>query len=327
MATSGFGFARFSDCPAACILTSMEIDQQTRIGWIGTGVMGVSMCGHLLDRGHPIIVYNRTKARAQSLVDRGATWADSPKKVAEQSDVVFTMVGFPRDVREVYFGRDGALEGTRRGSVVVDMTTTQPTLAREIEAAAREKGILSLDAPVSGGDVGAQNATLSIMVGGDEVAFRAVRPLFEAMGRNIVYQGPAGAGQHTKMCNQIVIAGTMVGVCESLLYGYKAGLNLETMLSSISGGAAGCWTLTHLAPRILQRNFDPGFFVQHFIKDMGVALDEARRMNLSLPGLALVQQLYLAVQAQGHGKLGTHALMLALEQMSGVTVDQHHQPS
>lgn len=305
----------------------MEITQQTRIGWIGTGVMGVSMCGHLMDRGHAVIVYNRTKAKAQPLVDRGAIWADSPGQVAEQTDVVFTMVGFPHDVRAVYFGSGGTLEGARRGSIVVDMTTTQPTLAREIEAAAREKDILSLDAPVSGGDIGARNATLSIMVGGDEVAFRTVRPLFEAMGKNVVYQGPGGAGQHTKMCNQIVIAGTMIGVCESLLYGYKAGLNLETMLSSISGGAAGCWTLTHLAPRILQRNFDPGFFVQHFIKDMGIALDEARRMNLSLPGLALVHQLYLAVQAQGHGKLGTHALILALEQMSGVTVDQHHQPS
>mgnify|MGYP000940112468 CR=1 FL=1 len=277
------------------------------------------MCGHLMARGYAMTVYNRTRAKAQHLIDRGATWADSPRAVAERSDVTFTMVGFPQDVREVYFGDDGVLAGAKPGSAVVDMTTTQPSLAREIEAAARDKGVVALDAPVSGGDVGARNATLSIMVGGDEATFRALMPLFEAMGKNIVYQGPAGSGQHTKMCNQIVIAGTMIGVCEALLYGYKAGLKLETMLQSISGGAAGCWTLDNLAPRIVRRNFDPGFFVRHFIKDMGIALDEAQRMQLSLPGLALVHQLYVAVQAQGHGHLGTHALMLALEQMSNIT--------
>ncbi|HOQ84419.1 MAG TPA: NAD(P)-dependent oxidoreductase [Phycisphaerae bacterium] len=297
----------------------MKITPQTRIGWIGTGVMGASMCGHLMARGYAMTVYNRTRAKAQHLIDRGATWADSPRAVAERSDVTFTMVGFPQDVREVYFGDDGVLAGAKPGSAVVDMTTTQPSLAREIEAAARDKGVVALDAPVSGGDVGARNATLSIMVGGDEATFRALMPLFEAMGKNIVYQGPAGSGQHTKMCNQIVIAGTMIGVCEALLYGYKAGLKLETMLQSISGGAAGCWTLDNLAPRIVRRNFDPGFFVRHFIKDMGIALDEAQRMQLSLPGLALVHQLYVAVQAQGHGHLGTHALMLALEQMSNIT--------
>ncbi|HOA73492.1 MAG TPA: NAD(P)-dependent oxidoreductase [Phycisphaerae bacterium] len=297
----------------------MKITPQTRIGWIGTGVMGASMCGHLMARGYAMTVYNRTRAKAQPLIDRGATWADSPRAVAERSDVTFTMVGFPQDVREVYFGDDGVLAGAKPGSAVVDMTTTQPSLAREIEAAARDKGVVALDAPVSGGDVGARNATLSIMVGGDEATFRALMPLFEAMGKNIVYQGPAGSGQHTKMCNQIVIAGTMIGVCEALLYGYKAGLKLETMLQSISGGAAGCWTLDNLAPRIVRRNFDPGFFVRHFIKDMGIALDEAQRMQLSLPGLALVHQLYVAVQAQGHGHLGTHALMLALEQMSNIT--------
>lgn len=298
----------------------MNITPQTRIGWIGTGVMGASMCGHLMDRGHPAVVFNRTKSKTQPLLDRGATCAASPREVASQADVVFTMVGFPADVREVYFGPDGVLAGAAAGCIVVDMTTTEPSLAREIELAARAKGVIALDAPVSGGDVGAKNATLSIMVGGDERAFSAVRPLFEAMGKNIVRQGAAGSGQHTKMCNQIVIAGTMVGVCESLLYGYKAGLNLESMLASISGGAAGCWTLNNLAPRIMKRDFDPGFFVRHFVKDMGIALDEARRMNLSLPGLALVHQLYMAVQAQGHGHLGTHALMLALERMSAVEV-------
>lgn len=298
----------------------MNITPQTRIGWIGTGVMGASMCGHLMERGHAATVYNRTQAKAQPLLDKGAAWARTPRAVAEQADVIFTMVGFPHDVREVYFGEAGVLAGAKAGSILVDMTTTQPSLAREIEAAARDQGAIAMDAPVSGGDVGAKNATLSIMVGGDKPAFDALRPLFEAMGKSIVYQGSAGAGQHTKMCNQIVIAGTMIGVCESLLYGHRAGLNLETMLQSISGGAAGCWTLNHLAPRIIQRDFDPGFFVRHFVKDMGIALDEARRMQLSLPGLALVHQLYLAVQAQGHGKLGTHALMLALEQLSAVQV-------
>jgi len=296
-------------------------DSKPRIGWIGTGVMGVPMCGHILDEGYPVTVYNRTKEKALDLLDQGAVWAGSSKAVAEASDIVFTIVGFPPDVREVYFGDDGILEGVKEGSIVVDMTTTQPSLAEEIAAAAEKKGVSAVDAPVSGGDVGAKNGTLSIMVGGEEDAVEKVRPLFELLGKNIVYEGPAGSGQHTKMCNQIVIAGTMVGVCESLLYGYKAGLDLDTMLEAISGGAAGCWTLNNLAPRILRRNFDPGFFVNHFIKDMGIALDEAKRMRISLPGLALVHQLYLAVKAQGHGKLGTHALMLALERISNVEVE------
>jgi 3-hydroxyisobutyrate dehydrogenase len=288
----------------------------TRIGWVGTGVMGLSMCGHLLAKGHPVTVYNRTRDKAQPLVAKGAVWAASPRAVAEAADVVMTIVGFPPDVRDVYLGTQGILAGARAGQVFVDLTTTQPSLSREIDAAARAKGAYAVDAPVSGGDVGARNATLSIMVGGDAGAVAAVTPLLQALGRTIVHQGEAGAGQHTKMCNQIVIAGTMIGVCEALLYGHKAGLDLETMLRSISGGAAGCWTLDNLAPRILKRNFDPGFMVDHFVKDMGIALDEARRMHLPMPGLALVHQLYTAVQAQGHGRCGTHALMLALEQMS-----------
>ncbi len=296
----------------------MTTTPQTRIGWIGTGVMGASMCGHLMDRGHPATVYNRTRAKAQPLLDKGAVWADSPRAVAQASELIFTMVGFPADVREVYFGDDGILAGAKPGSILVDMTTTQPSLAIEIALAAAGRGLTALDAPVSGGDVGAKNAALSIMVGGDESVFNAVRPLLEAMGKSIIYQGGMGAGQHTKMCNQIVIAGTMIGVCESLLYGHQAGLNLETVLQSISGGAAGCWTLTNLAPRVLKRNFDPGFFVEHFVKDMGIALDEAGRMGLSLPGLALVHQLYRAVQAQGHARLGTHALTLALAHISNI---------
>lgn len=293
------------------------ITLETRVGWVGAGVMGRSMCGHVLAKRHPVTLHTRTKETAAALLERGAVWADSPRAVAEAADVVFTIVGFPPDVREVYLGERGLLAGARPGAALVDMTTTEPTLAREIYEAARAKRVATVDAPVSGGDVGARHATLSIMVGGDRAVVEWLMPLFETMGKSIVYQGGPGAGQHAKMCNQIVIAGTMIGMCESLLYGYKAGLDLETMLQSIRGGAAGCWSLDNYAPRILARNFDPGFFVEHFIKDMKIALDEAGRMGLSLPGLALVHQLYLAVRAQGHGRLGTHALMLGLETLSG----------
>lgn len=299
-----------------------EVDPKTtKLGWIGTGVMGRWMCQHLMDLGYGMTVYNRTKSKAKPLIDDGATWAESPSEVAAASDVIFTIVGFPPDVREVYLGDNGILKGTQPSSIIVDMTTTEPSLAQEIYAQAKEQDVSSVDAPVSGGDVGAREARLSIMVGGDEAAVQTVMPLFDAMGKNIVHQGGTGAGQHTKMCNQITISGTMIGVCEGLIYGHKAGLDLETMLSSISGGAAACWSLDNLAPRVLKRDFDPGFFVEHFIKDMSIALDEARKMNLSLPGLALVHQLYTAVQAQGHGRLGTQALLLALEQMSGAEVD------
>ncbi len=293
---------------------------ETRIGWIGTGVMGGPMCGHLMAKGYGMTVHTRGKDKAGALLARGAAWADSPRAVAEASDVVFTMVGFPPDVRDVTLGDRGVLSGGRKGSILVDMTTTEPSLAREIYAVARSKNIHSIDAPVSGGDVGAREARLSIMVGGDREAVNAVMPLLQAMGKTIVYQGEAGAGQHAKMCNQIVIAGTMIGVCESLIYGHKAGLDLPVMLSSIRGGAAACWALENLAPRILNRNFDPGFFVDHFVKDMGIALAEAKRMNLALPGLALVHQMYVALQASGGGRNGTQALMLVLEQLASIKV-------
>jgi 3-hydroxyisobutyrate dehydrogenase len=291
---------------------------KTRVGWMGTGVMGKSMCGHLISKGYKVTVYNRTKAKAQSLLDAGATWAETPKQVAEKSDVVFAIVGFPRDVREVFLAPQGTLAGSRPGMVLVDMTTSEPSLAREIAEAASAKGVASVDAPVSGGDVGAKNATLSIMVGGGAEAVEAVRPLLECMGKTVVHQGPPGAGQHTKMVNQILIATNMIGVCEALLYGYKAGLDLKTVLQSVGGGAAASWSLNNLGPRIIDRNFEPGFFVEHFVKDMGIALDEAKRMNLALPGLALANQLYVAVQAQGWARKGTQALMLALEQLSNV---------
>ena len=292
---------------------------QIKIGWVGTGVMGRWMCQHVIDLGYTATIFTRTKSKADPLLKAGATWANSPAEVAESSDIIFTIVGFPDDVRQVYLGENGILTTAKSGSIVVDMTTTEPSLAVEVHQAARAQGISSIDAPVSGGDVGAREARLAIMIGGDQEAVDAIHPLFEAMGQNIVYQGEAGSGQHTKMCNQITIAGTMIGVCEALLYGAKAGLDLEIMLSTISKGAAGCWSLENLAPRVLKRNFDPGFFVEHFIKDMGIALDEAKRMGISLPGLSLVHQLYLATQAQGHGRLGTHALMLALEKLSGIS--------
>ncbi len=290
---------------------------RTTVAWIGTGVMGAAMCGHLLKAGYRVSVHTRTRAKAQPLLDLGATWAESPRVAAIGADVILTMVGFPRDVRSVYFGHEGLLHSAKPGTILIDMTTTEPSLSREIAVAAAAKGVTAIDAPVSGGDVGAKHATLSIMIGGAPEAVETIRPLLDLLGRKIVHQGSAGAGQHTKLCNQIVIAGAMVGVCESLLYGYKSGLDLPRMLESIRGGAAACWTLDHLAPRILQRNFDPGFFVEHFVKDMGIALDEAARMGLTLPGLTLAHDLYQRVQRLGHGRSGTHALMLALEELSG----------
>ncbi|GAB4135907.1 MAG: NAD(P)-dependent oxidoreductase [Planctomycetaceae bacterium] len=292
---------------------------ETKIGWIGTGVMGSSMCGHLIDAGFSATIYTRSKEKAQSLLDQGATWADSPKAVAEASDVIFSIVGFPSDVRSVMLCPErGALAGCKEGNVLVDMTTSDPSLAVEIAEEAAKKGVSSVDAPVSGGDVGAKNGTLSIMIGGEKDVVDALQPCWDAMGKTIVYQGGPGAGQHTKMVNQTLIATNMIGVCEALLYGYKAGLDLPTVMESVSTGAAGSWSLSNLGPRIIDNNFDPGFFVEHFIKDMGIALAEAKKMKLSLPGLALAHQLYLAVQAQGHGRDGTHALQLALCSLANV---------
>ncbi len=291
---------------------------QTKLGWIGTGVMGSSMVGHLIDAGFSATVFSRTKSKANGVLAKGATWADSPKAVAQASNVVFSIVGFPSDVREVMLGGDGALAGSKEGNVLVDMTTSEPSLAVEIANAGKERGVASVDAPVSGGDVGAKNGTLSIMIGGEQDIVEALQPCWDAMGKTIVYQGPAGSGQHTKMVNQTLIATNMIGVCEALLYGYKAGLDLPTVMNSVETGAAGSWSLSNLGPRIMDNNFGPGFFVEHFIKDMGIALAEAKKMGLSLPGLALAHQLYLALQAQGHGRDGTHALELALAQLSGV---------
>ena len=291
---------------------------KTRLGWIGTGVMGSSMCGHLLERGFAVTVFNRTRSRTEGLLSKGAQWADSPKAVAAASDIVFTIVGYPADVRHVTLADDGTLAGSKPGNILVDMTTSEPSLAVEIAAAAGKKGVHSVDAPVSGGDVGAREARLSIMIGGDKEVVAALTPCFEALGKTIIHQGGPGAGQHTKMVNQTLIAANMVGICEALIYGYKAGLDLPTVLQSVSSGAAGSWSLSNLGPRIIEGNFAPGFFVEHFIKDMGVALAEAKRMGISLPGLALANQLYIALAAQGHARDGTHALALALASLSGI---------
>jgi 3-hydroxyisobutyrate dehydrogenase len=233
---------------------------RTRIGWIGTGVMGSSMCGHLIDRGFACTVYNRTRDKAAGLLDKGAAWADSPARVAEQSDVIFTIVGFPADVRKVVLGDEGSLAGSKPGTILVDMTTSEPLLAIEIADAARQRGVWSVDAPVSGGDIGAREARLSIMIGGESPAVQALAPCWEAMGKTIVHQGVSGAGQHTKMVNQILIATNMIGVCEALLYAYRAGLDLNTVMQSVASGAAGSWSLSNLGPRIIGNNFAPGFF-------------------------------------------------------------------
>jgi 3-hydroxyisobutyrate dehydrogenase len=279
---------------------------KTRTGWIGTGVMGRSMCGHLIAAGYKVTLFTRTKEKAKDLIEKGATWAGSPRDVATASDVVISIVSFPRDVREVMLGEDGALAGCKSGNVLIDMTTSEPSLAIEIAERAEEKGVISIDAPVSGGDVGARNARLSIMIGGNADTVAALEPVWKAMGQKWVRQGGPGAGQHTKMVNQILIATGMIGVCEALLYGYKAGLNLETVLESVGSGAAGSWSLSNYGPRIIAGNFDPGFFVEHFIKDMGIALAESKRMGIAVPGLALAEQLYQAVAAQGHARKGTH---------------------
>ena len=291
---------------------------KTRIGWIGTGVMGRSMCGHLIAAGYQATVFNRTAEKAKPLVEQGAKLAESPQAVALASDVVFTIVGFPRDVREVTLGPDGTLASAKAGTVLVDMTTSEPSLAIEIDQAAKAKKVHAVDAPVSGGDVGAREARLSIMIGGEKEVVDALQPLFETMGKTIVYQGPAGAGQHTKVVNQVLIASNMIGVCEGLLYAFKAGLDLNVVLQSVSSGAAGSWSLSNLGPRMIAGNFEPGFFVEHFLKDMGIALAESRRMKLSLPGLALAEQLYRAVEAQGFGRKGTQALMLALAHLAAI---------
>jgi 3-hydroxyisobutyrate dehydrogenase len=283
-------------------------DQTLQVGFIGLGIMGRSMAGHLQRSGHALHVYNRSRGGAEPLLAAGASWHDTPGALAERCDVVFTIVGFPADVEALYLGRDGLVERARPGSLLVDMTTSSPGLAVRIAEAAAARGIDALDAPVSGGEIGARDARLSIMVGGTPAAFGRARPLLRLMGPNVVLQAGPGSGQHTKMCNQIVIASTMLGVCEGLAYAQRAGLDPQTVLASIGSGAAGSFLLTHMAPRMLQGDFAPGFFTEHFIKDMGIALTEAQRMKLDLPGLSQAKRLYDLLAARGHGRDGTQVL-------------------
>ena len=291
------------------------------IGWVGTGVMGVSMCGHVLDAGYPVTVTTRTRSKAEDLIARGATWAGTPAEVAAASDISFAIVGNPQDVREVFLGPDGLLSGASACNVLVDMTTSEPTLAVEIAKTCSGRDVAAIDAPVSGGDIGARNGTLSIMIGGDREAVERVRPIFETMGKTIVRQGGPGAGQHTKAVNQILIATAMIGLSEALLYGQQAGLDLDTVMESVSGGAAGSWSLSNYGPRILGGDFEPGFFVDHFVKDMGIALREAAAMRLPAPGLAMAHELYVSLQAQGLGRKGTQSLILALAGLAGLEWD------
>ena len=290
--------------------------ENTQLGWIGTGVMGRSMCGHLIDAGDQMTVFTRTPSKAAHLVEKGAKLVDSPKAVAKESDVIFSIVGFPEDVTEVLLGESGAIHSCKPGAIFVDMTTSRPSLAEHLAVEASAMNASCIDAPVSGGDLGARNASLSIMIGGEEEPVAHVMPLFQRMGKTIVHQGGPGRGQHTKMVNQTLIASGMIAVCEALLYASKAGLDIETVLQSVGSGAAGSWSLANLAPRMIQGDFAPGFYVEHFIKDMKIALEEAAAMNLALPGLALAHQLYQAVSAQGHSKDGTQALILALAKLN-----------
>ncbi|KAF6141728.1 hypothetical protein GIB67_027906 [Kingdonia uniflora] len=291
----------------------------TKLGWIGTGVMGRSMCTHLIKAGYTLTIFTRTPSKAQPLLDIGATFADSPLAVAEASDIVFSIVGYPSDVQSVLIGTNGALHGLRRGGVLVDMTTSDPSLAVDISNAAREKGCVSIDAPVSGGDRGAKNGTLAIFAGGEEDVVERMKPLFDCLGK-VSYMGGAGKGQYAKLANQITIASTMVGLVEGMVYACKAGLDVEVFLNAISTGAAGSKSLDLYGIRILKRDFEAGFFVNHFVKDLGICLRECQSMGLALPGLALAQQLYLSLQAHGEGSLGTQALILALERLNNVSL-------
>ena len=285
-----------------------------KIGFIGIGVMGAPMAGHLLKAGYSVAVYARRKEAADALVSQGAEFCSSIAQCAKGRDAVITMVGFPKDVEEVYFGEQGILQNASTGTILIDMTTTSPRLSLRIAQAAAKKGLCALDAPVSGGDVGARQATLSIMVGGDPAVYQAYLPLFQAMGKQVVYEGPAGSGQHTKMANQIALGGAIAGVCEALAYGKRAGLDLPTMLQSISAGAAGSWQMSNMAPRMLASDFAPGFFIKHYIKDMDIALQEAEGFGLHMQVLEEVRKMYVALAQEGKENLGTQALYQYYEQ-------------
>jgi 3-hydroxyisobutyrate dehydrogenase len=283
------------------------------IGFIGIGVMGASMAGHLMDAGYRVYVYTRTRVKAQGLLDKGAVWEPNPAALAPKCSVVFTMVGYPADVEEVYFGPSGLIENARKGAILVDTTTSRPDLARRIFEAAASRGIAALDAPVSGGDVGARNATLTIMVGGERTAFDAVKPLLDIMGKTVILQGSAGAGQHTKMVNQICIAGNLAGAVEAITYAKGAGLDPRLVLQSVGPGAAGSWQLGNMVPRMLDGDFEPGFYVKHYLKDLRIALDAAAAMKLDLPVLSLAEKFFAELTERGLGDKGTQALYLLYE--------------
>ena len=278
------------------------------IGFIGLGVMGKSMAANLLKAGYEVFVYTRTKDKSSELLSQGAKWAAAPKEIAQKANVIISMVGYPSDVEEIYLGENGLIENGKQGTYLIDMTTSTPTLAVKIAEEAKKRGMESLDAPVSGGDIGARDAKLTIMVGGSSEAFEAVRPIFDILGSNVVHQGPAGSGQHTKMCNQIAIASNMIGVTEAISYAKKAGLDPDRVLRSISSGSAGSWSLSNLVPRMIEGDFEPGFYIKHFIKDMKIALDEAERMGMDAPGLSLSKSLYEGLAEAGEENSGTQAL-------------------
>ncbi|WP_106494947.1 NAD(P)-dependent oxidoreductase [Lentibacillus sp. Marseille-P4043] len=282
---------------------------ETTIGFIGTGVMGKSMAENLMKAGYPLVIHTRTKEKAQTLLDNGALWKNTIVELTDAADVIITMVGYPQDVEEIYFGEAGILNNAKSGTYVIDMTTSKPALAKEIANVASEKDLHTLDAPVSGGDVGAKNGTLAIMVGGDQTVFDKLLPIFNVIGGQIILQGEAGAGQHTKLCNQITIASNMIGVCEAVVYAKKAGLDPVRVLDSITTGAAGSWSLSNLAPRMIEGDYAPGFFVKHFIKDMTIALESAQEMEMSTPGLALSLKLYKQLAESGESDSGTQALI------------------
>lgn len=293
-----------------CILEERYLRRNVhvKIGFIGTGVMGASIVKHLIQGGHELHIYTRTKSKAEELIKMGAQWQNTPLDVANTTDVVFTMVGYPSDVEQIYSGAGGLFE-TTSAKTFVDLTTSTPSLAEELASKGHELGISVIDAPVSGGDIGAQNGVLSIMIGGEEQTVNKLMPLFKLFGKNIVHQGAAGAGQHTKMCNQIAIASTMIAASEALTYGKKAGLDLYKVLDSITQGAAGSWTLTNLAPKMIEEDYAPGFYIKHFVKDMGIALQEAERMNLQLPGLEKAKSVYDQLIQEGFEDEGTQAII------------------
>ncbi len=279
------------------------------IAFIGTGIMGAAMAGHLLDAGHALFVYNRTREKAQPLLNRGAVWKDTPADCVKEAEFAITMVGYPHDVEETYFGAQGLFSAAGPGTVLIDMTTSSPKLAKRIYEEAKKRGLSALDAPVSGGDMGAKNATLAIMAGGDEKAFERALPLLCCMGKTVSRIGGAGAGQHTKMANQIAVAGAAAGVSEAISYAKAAGLNAEAVVKAISGGAASSFQLANNGPKMLQKDDAPGFYIKHFVKDMNIALEEARDVDLMLPMLSTVAAMYEDLCERGFQDLGTQALI------------------